>query len=741
MKKIYIIISFLIFSFANAEVVKKIEIEGNSKISDETIKVYGDIETNTDYKPSDINIILKKLYSTEFFETINLDLQNGILKINVKEYPTINAILIEGEKTKKVQKAILERLQLKEKNAFIKNKLTEDINTIKKIYSTMGFNFIEVDTKIKNFDDNRLNLVFFVDKGIKTKIKKINFIGDKKVKDRRLRDIIASEEHKFWKVLSKNTNLSESNINLDKRLLIKYYKSQGFYDVQVVSSNAEISQTNETTLTFNISAGTRYRITKISTNLSTVFDKEMFSDLNNQYKKIIGKYYSPLHIKSLLDDVEILINNNDLQFVEHSVNEIIEGDTVEVKINIYEGEKNLVERITILGNQVTNESVIRSELLMDEGDPYSKLKLDKSIAKLRARNLFGSIQEKVDVGSSKDLRIIDINVEEKPTGEISAGAGIGTNGGTFAFNITENNWLGNGVELSTNIEVDKETLKGGIYVADPNYKSTGNELNYNLSSIINDKPDSGFENKVISTGIGTRFEQYKDIYLSPRITFTHDDLSVLDKASAALKKQEGSFNDLTFDYSIGMDKRDRAFMPTDGFVSNFGQQIPLYADSPFLRNSYNFSAYNSFGADVIGAFKFYASAINGLGNDDVRISKRINLPSTRLRGFEYGKIGPKDGNDYVGGNYVTAVNFETTLPNLFPESTNLDVGLFLDAGNVWGVDYDASLDDSNKIRSSTGINTSWTSPVGPMLFVISKNISKADTDKTESFNFRLGTTF
>ena len=207
MKKIYIIISFLIFSFANAEVVKKIEIEGNSKISDETIKVYGDIETNTDYKPSDINIILKKLYSTEFFETINLDLQNGILKINVKEYPTINAILIEGEKTKKVQKAILERLQLKEKNAFIKNKLTEDINTIKKIYSTMGFNFIEVDTKIKNFDDNRLNLVFFVDKGIKTKIKKINFIGDKKVKDRRLRDIIASEEHKFWKVLSKNTNL------------------------------------------------------------------------------------------------------------------------------------------------------------------------------------------------------------------------------------------------------------------------------------------------------------------------------------------------------------------------------------------------------------------------------------------------------------------------------------------------------------------------------------------------------
>ena len=295
--------------------------------------------------------------------------------------------------------------------------------------------------------------------------------------------------------------------------------------------------------------------------------------------------------------------------------------------------------------------------------------------------------------------------------------------------------------IEKHIEVDKETLKGGIYVADPNYKSTGNELNYNLSSIINDKPDSGFENKVISTGIGTRFEQYKDIYLSPRITFTHDDLSVLDKASAALKKQEGSFNDLTFDYSIGMDKRDRAFMPTDGFVSNFGQQIPLYADSPFLRNSYNFSAYNSFGADVIGAFKFYASAINGLGNDDVRISKRINLPSTRLRGFEYGKIGPKDGADYIGGNYVSALNLSSTLPYFLENAQNTDFLVFIDAANVWGVDYDSSIDESNKIRSSYGVGVDWFTPIGPLSFSLSQTLSKASTDKTESFRFDLGTTF
>ena len=740
MKK-YLFIILLIFNYANAEVVKKIQVEGNSKISNETIKVYGDININTNYNSAEINDILKKLYATEFFETVDLGLQNGILKIRVKEYPAINAIKIEGEKTDKIRKAILERLDLKEKNSFIKSKLTDDIYKIKKIYASLGFNFVEVEAKIENFDDNRLNLIFFVEKGIQTKIEKINFIGDKKVKDRRLRDIIVSEEHKFWKFLSRNTNLSESNISLDKRLLVKYYKSIGFYDVQVISSSAEISQTDQTSLTFNINAGNRYRIAKISTNVSSVFDKKIFIPLNNEYKEVIGKYYSPLHIKDLLDEVEVLISNNDLQFVEHSVNEIIQGNSIEVKINIYEGEKTLVERINVLGNEVTNENVIRSELLMDEGDPYSKLKLEKSIAKLKARNLFGKVEEKVEVGSQKDLRIVNISLEEKPTGEISAGAGIGTNGGSLAFEVTENNWMGNGVQLSTDISVDKETLRGGIYIANPNYNNSGNELNYNLSSTINEKPDSGFENKIFSTGIGTRFEQYKDVYFSPRVTITHDDLSVLSTASKSIKKQEGTFTDLTFDYAIGVDKRDRAFMPTDGYVSNFGQQIPFYADSPFLRNTYSFSKYESFGADVITAIKFYGSTIHGIGDDDVRISKRINLPSTKIRGFEYGKIGPKDGKDYVGGNYVTAVNFETSLPNLFPESTKLDLGLFLDVGNVWGVDYDDTIDDSNKIRSSTGFNTSWISPVGPMSFIISKNIAKASTDKTESFNFRLGTTF
>jgi outer membrane protein insertion porin family len=740
MKKFLLLIAFLFTATSHAEIVKNLNVIGNERINIETIKVYGNISINKNYDPVDLDKVLKSLYSTEFFEDVSLDLKNGSLTITVKEYPVINDIDIEGEKANKIKEAVLDTLKLKEKESFIKSKLSEDISGIQRIYASMGFNFTKVKTKIEKFSGNRVNLLYVLEKGSKTSISKINFIGDKKIRDRRLRDVIVSEEDKFWKFISRNTSLSSTNIDLDKRLLSNYYKSLGYYDVQVVSSNAEISSDNKTTLTYNINAGIRYRITKISTDVSSVFDKKLFSPLEKDFNKNIGKYYSPFRVKKLLDEVDTLIINNDLQFIEHSVNEIISGESIEVKINIYEGRKELVERVNVIGNSVTNEDVIRSELLLDEGDPFNKLKLDRSIAKLKARNIFGEVTEKVSAGSSSDLKVIDITVEEKPTGEISAGAGIGTSGGSFAFNVSENNWLGRGIKLTTFVEASTDTLKGALSVINPNYNYSGNAVSFQMSNQTNDKPDSGFKNNISSVGVATKFEQYKNVYLAPSIDFTYDDLQVQNSASDGLKKQAGSFTDLTFSYGISLDNRDKAYNPTDGYISTFSQALPVIATAPFMKNVYSFKKYNSFGRNVIGAFKFHASAINGFG-EDVRISKRLKLPTSKLRGFEAGKVGPKDGDDFIGGNYSTAINLETSLPNLLPESTKTDVDLFLDLGNIWGVDYTSAIDDSNEIRSTAGVNINWSSPVGPMNFTISQNITKAKTDKPQSFNFRLGTTF
>ncbi len=738
---ITILISSIYISALNAEIVKNIAIEGNKRISDETIKIYGNISLNKDYKESDLNNILKNLYSTKFFEDVQINLQDGKLTVKLKEYPVINNLIILGEKSNKYNEAIKKSIRSKSKGSFIKNDLQKDVETIKKIYSSVGYNFAEVETKFREIDKNNVDVVINIKRGDLTRIKKINFTGDKKIKEKRLRDIIASEEYKFYKFISRNTRFSQDLNNLDLRLLQNYYKSLGYYDVKVTSSSAEVNKQGDVGLTFSIDAGKRYIIKKIVTNVDPVFDKKIFFTLNKDYKKYIGTYYSPFAIQRLLESIDELIEEKNMQFVEHNVEEIKENDSIIIKFNIYEGEKILVERINVLGNSITNEDVIRSELLLDEGDPFTNLSLDKSVAKLKSRNIFQSVQANTSEGSDKNLKIIDINVEEKATGEIAAGAGVGTSGGSIAFNIQENNWLGEGKKIGFELELTNESLRGRVNYTNPNYDLLGNALNYNVFSTTNDKPNQGYENTLVGFGAGTTFEQYKDVFANIGFNVSYDDLKTDNTASSSLQRQSGTFNDFSGFYGFKIDKRNRSFMPTSGYVTSFSQEIPIVADKGALVNLVSTSVYKTINENLIGAGKFYLKAVNGLNDDDVRLSKRAVLSSSRLRGFERGKIGPIDGSDHIGGNYAAAVNFEANLPNLLPEDTKTDVGLFFDIGNVWGVDYDSTIDDSNKIRSSTGVAASWTSPLGPMTFVFSTNLSKASTDETESFNFNLGTTF
>ncbi len=740
-KFIYLTICLFLFSSLKADVIKEIIIEGNKRVSDETIIIYGEIKKDSDFSENQINQILNNLYSTNFFENVEINFKNNILKINLVEYPIINQLVIVGEKRKSYVEQIKKLIQLKEKKAFVKAYLSKDIEIIKKLYSSLGYNFAKVEAKIKKVDQDNLDLMIEVSRGEQTKISSINFIGNKNIRSKRLKDIIASEESKFWKIISKNTNLSESLIELDKRLLINYYKSIGYYDIKISSNLVEISASGNANLIYTIDEGIRYTINKISTKVDDVFDKNLFFPLNKVFKEYIGDYYSPFKVKKLLQEIDQLIENNNLQFVEHNVQEVINQDSINIVFNIFEGEKNLVERINITGNTITNEEVIRGELILDEGDPFIKLNLEKSIAEINARRIFKNVTYEVLNGSKKNLKVININVEEQPTGEISAGAGIGTSGGTLAFNIKENNWLGKGNSIGLALEIDEESLVGNLTYSNPNYDFLGNSLNYSISSEKNDKPDQGYENSIISAGIGTSFEQFRDVKARLGVNASYDDLKTESSASSSLKKQAGTFNELAVNYGFSFDKRDRVFMPTSGAILSFNQEVPVYADKSFIANTFSLSSYRSFSEDVVGSGKLYLSAINGLNNDDVRLSKRRGLSSRRLRGFEKNKVGPVDGKDHIRGNYAAAVNLETNLPNLLPENTNMDVGLFLDFGNVWGVDYDDSIDESNKIRSSTGVTASWLSPLGPMTFVFSQNLSKADTDETESFSFNLGTTF
>ena len=731
----------LFFSNSYAEIIKKIIVDGNERVSEETIRVYGEIEINKDYKEKDLNKILNNLYSTDFFEDINISINQKTLNIIVKEYPVVNQLILKGEPKKGYKVEIKKLIKTKEKGSFIKANLSKDIEIIKKLYSSLGYNFAEVEVKSKKIDNSNIDLLIELNRGKKTKIATISFLGNNKIRSKRLGDIIASEEAKFWKFISRNTNLSENIVNLDKRLLLNYYKSIGFYDVKVNSNIAKINQDGKANLIYTIDEGNRYTINKISTNIDQVFDKKLFFPLNKVFKKYAGDYYSPFKIKKLLEEIDVLVENNNLQFVEHNVKEIIEKDSINIIFNIFEGEKKLVERINIIGNNTTNEEVIRGELIIDEGDPLTKLNLEKSIAEIKARGIFKEVTSEISDGSEENLKIININVEEMSTGEITAGAGVGSSGGTLAFGIRENNWLGEGKSLALDVQLNQESLGGFITYEDPNYNFLGNSIFYKVASEKNDKPNQGYENSVVSASIGTGFEQYRNVKVSLGLNAAYDDLKTLSSASAALKKQSGTFTEFSGNYGFAFDQRDRAFMPTSGSFISFSQTLPIYADKNFIANTFNSNFYKSINENVLGSSRFFITAINGLGDDDVRLNKRRSLSSKKLRGFERGKVGPVDGSDHIGGNYAAALNLEASLPNLLPDNTNADASMFLDFGNVWGVDYSNTLDDSNEIRSSAGLNVNWISPIGPVSFVFSQSILKADTDKTEAFSFNLGTTF
>ena len=743
-KKIFVaILLFFIFFNINSysEVVNKVNVKGNDRISLETIMIFGDVAIGKNYETSDVNLLIKKLYESNFFSNISVKLENNILSIVVKENPIINSIIFDGEKAKKYQEKIRELLILREKSSYTANSIKHDINLIKIFYRTLGFYFVKIDAEIEKLEKNRVDIIFSIVKGKKAKIAKIYFLGDKKMRDKKLRDIITSQESKFWKFISRNVYLNKERIELDKRLLKNYYRNKGYYEANVISSNVEYSEGEGFVLTFSIDAGNKYRFKKITANVSEALDQNAFLSLGPEFNKLVGEYYSQRKLNSVLEKIDKLTEQKELQFINHNVLETLDGNAVEVQINIFEGKKVIVERINIVGNSVTNDSVIRGEMIVDEGDPLSMLLVNKSINELKARRLFGKVDYQMLPGSSDDLKVLEISIEEQATGEIMAGAGIGTDGTSFMFAVSENNWLGRGIQLQTSLNLSSEKISGNIMMNNPNYKFTDNALKVALDVSSTDRSaSSGFKSSKTGFELGTGFEQYENVFFSPEIILAFEDIEVEDTASTAIKKMEGNFFNVDFKYGLTFDRRDQSFRPTEGYRATFVQELPLVQDSSAILNGLDISAYHDFSDDVIGSLKLHARAINGI-DDDVRLTKRLYLPRKRLRGFDTNRVGPKDDTDFIGGNYTTALSAEAQLPNILPESYRTDISLFLDMGNVWGVDYSDSLDETNKIRSSFGVGANVYTAIGPLSFILAQSLTKATSDTTETFNFQLGTSF
>ena len=734
---------FIILTIFNsyAENLKEIRIEGNDRITDETIKNFLPTSIGDNITNQSLNQILKDLYETNFFKNVDVKYTNNILTINVSENPIIQNIVYNGIKSKTLLNSVTNGTKLITRSSFIEQILENDLSIIFDNLKDNGYYFTTIDTRVEDLGDNIVNLIFDINLGNKAKIKKITFLGEKIFKDKKLKSIILSEEYKFWKFISGKKFLNNNLVNFDKRLLTNFYKNNGYYNVKVESSFAKLINNEEFELIFNIEAGDLISFGELKIDIPLSYDVKNFDKLNKTLDDLEGKPYSINSIEKLTEEIDLLALSEQYETINIDVVEDFVGNKLNIDFIVSESEKILVKKINILGNNITRENVIRNKFEIDEGDFYNEILMNKTINNLKALNFFKTVKSN-SINDVDNNKIINIFLEEKATGEIGAAAGVGSSGGSFGFFVKENNYLGKGIGLVADLKLNSTSIDGKISIINPNLNDTDKSLTTTIEATEIDRlKDFGYTTKKTGFLLATDFEFLDDFRLGLGNSSYLEKIETDSTASSLQKKQEGNYLDSFINLDFNYDKRNQKFKTSDGFRSFYGIDVPIVSETNTLTNTFNYSYYTDLYKDNITSFSFYLQSSNSLTGDDIKLTERNFLSSRYLRGFEPGRVGPKDGDDYIGGNYASALNINTNLPGLLEENQNVDFSFFFDVANVWGVDYSSTINESNKIRSSSGLALDWLTPIGPVNFSLALPISKAQTDKTESFRFNLGTTF
>ncbi len=742
MFKIISLLLILFSSIANAETLKSINIVGNDRIPNNTILMFSKVSIGDQINNIDTNNVLKSLYDTNFFRNVVVNLNKDILEIKVTEFPIVQNVSVEGIKSKKIREQILDNIFFKERTSFNEIFLNDDKIKLDQILKKNGYYFSDIQIEIEKIDDNKININYVFNLGEKSKIRKITFLGNKIFKDKKLKSIILTEEYKFWKFISGKKYLNEALISYDKSLLKNFYLNNGFYNVQINSSFSKLIKNNEFELIYNINAGKKIYFNEFKLNLPIDFDVNNYDEINKLFSDLKGKYYSLNNVEKILNKIETITINEQYESIDAKIEEEIISDKINILFNINEAPKSYITKINIFGNNVTDETVIRNQVVIDEGDPFNQILYTKSINNIKSLNFFKDVTGEVIEDTVNNTKTVNINIEEKPTGEIFAGAGTGTSGTTVSFGIRENNYLGKGVLLDTNANITADSIKGKFFVENPNYKNSDKSVNFSVEASEFDRLSSqGYKSNKTGVSVGTKFEYYDDLFLGISLENFLEKVSVNDTASSRQKKLAGNYFDSFLGLDFNYDKRNQRFATTDGSLTNYSISLPVFSETGTLKNSYNFKTFSELYENNVTTASLLLKSSISINDEDIKLSERLFVPGNRLRGFERGKVGPKDGADFIGGNYLTAFNLTTSIPKLLENSQTMDFVAFFDAANVWGVDYDKSIDEKNDLRSSVGLGLNWMTPIGPLSFSYAEPLSKNETDILERFRFNLGTTF
>ena len=729
---------FIFFSqqlFANENII----IKGNKNISSKTI--YSFAPVNIEYlDPNLLNNFQKKIFETGFFEKVDLKIQNNKIILNVVENPLVNFFYIEGVDKKEIKNKLFDLSKIQENTIFQTFWIKDDIKKFSEFLKSLGYLGNKFTYQIKKIENNKVNIFYNIELNEKYKINRIFFIGNKFFKSSTLSDVVYSSEHGWWKFFSNSTTPSESLINFDISRLKNFYLNNGFYDVQINSSSIKILDNFRADVIYSIDAGQRYTVEKynIFDNSKSLKDVNILH-LKKQFNKLLKENYNLSYIRQLVDfSIDYLSKfNYDLNITLKTVK--INSSKIELSFFISEQpNKKIIDKISIIGNNITDDFVIRNNLVFSEGDFFNTSKLNTSVDKLKGKGYFKNVEANT-ISIDDDKLELQIKVEEQPTGEISAGAGAGTSGATLTGSLNERNFLGRGLNVNSMLNIGTQKILGRVSYLNPDYNNTGMTFMTSIFAENNDYDNASYENKIVGSSVSVNYEIFDKFFLNPGVSIDFDSLKANSDSSNAIKRREGDFYTSKLFYNFSKNTKNRELQPTEGYSVGFGQGLSLLSDIPYINNRIFGSYYHEYFDNVIGSVKYKLESINGF-NKDIKYSDRLTVSANNLRGFADRGIGPKIDNDFIGGNYSFYTSFSSTLPNGLPEKWNAITNIFLDTANVWGVD-DNSTSDSNKLRSSIGLGLSWISPLGPISITYAEAITKESTDEVEQFNFKIGSAF
>lgn len=735
---------------AQSGTIEEIRVEGNQRVEPETVRSYMTVGPGDSFDAAAIDRSLKSLFATGLFADVTIRREGDALVVRVVENPIINQLAFEGNQRVKDEELEAE-VQLRPRVVYTRSKVQADVARILEIYRRNGRFAATVEPKVIQQPQNRVDLVFEINEGSPTRVRRISFVGNKAFSDGELRGEIQTKETAWYRFLTTDDTYDPDRLSFDRELLRRFYLSEGYADVAILSATADLTpDRKDFYITFTISEGEPYTFGRV--RVKSALEDLPSTELHQYVTTFPGETYDALKVEETIQDMVEALGDRGYAFVE--VDPVTERDAerrvIDLTYDIAEGPRVYVERIDIEGNVRTLDRVIRRQFRLAEGDAFSSAKLRRSEQRIRNLDFFETVTVRTEEGSAPDQAVINVEVAEKSTGELTFGAGFSTFDGFLgSVVLRERNLLGKAQDLQLSLTLSTRRTAIDLSFTEPAFLgkddvAAGFDL-FNKSTDFQD--ESSFDRDELGFGLRLSYPLAEDFTHAVRYALRRDKITDVDKdASLLIREQEGSAVTSLVGQTFTYDRLDSTVNPTDGYLIKVSQDLAgLGGDVDYVRLSASTAAYHEFEQNWVGSLSVSEGYIVPLFEEDTRIVDRYFLGGSQLRGFASGGVGPRDRvtDDALGGNAFWTASAELTFPLGLPEELGLLGRVFSDVGAAWDTESIAGVDvqDSANPRAAVGVGLTYVSPLGPLKMDFAFAVLKEDFDETEFFGFSFGTRF